>query len=241
MRNSDRGALLAGAAVLLFSTPGWADVALNFSSVTGGFSDGVPRVIGWEFTVGSQAISVATLGVFDFGTNGLIAAHVVAIYDNQTEVAVVTASVPSGTLATLSGLFRYVPVSPTILSANTSYIIAASWVPNADPFVWSPSIGSPSADIVGLTVDPDIILGIASSGKPASGRFEDTTSILQFPTKRIADASPGDPRTVFVGPNFDSTISSVPEPSSIAILGSGVLGLLAHAAMCRLRRKAELR
>jgi len=214
-----------------------AGIALDFSSVTGGFSDGVPRVIGWEFTTGSQQISVDQLGVFDFGADGLLAAHSVAIYDAQTQNAIVTATVPSGDSASLSGLFRFVTVSPTTLQANTGYIIAASEVENADAFVWSPSIDSPSADINGLQIDPAITLGIASSGLPASARFEDTTSTLQFPTKRIGDVFPGDPRTVFVGPNFTFTPTAVPEPSGLVLLGTGAIGVLGYAR----RRKAGRR
>jgi hypothetical protein len=217
--------------------PARADVALNFNAVTGGFSDGVPRVIGWEFTVGSQAISVNQLGVFDFGQEPLLTSHDVAIYNYQTELPVVTATVPSGTSAALSGLFRYVSVSPTILPANTSYVIAASWIQNGDPFVWSPSIGTPSADIIGLSVDPAITLGIASTGLPASGRFLDTTSTLQFPTKRLADAFPGDPRVVLVGPNFTfSAVSAVPEPSSL-VMSSLILALVGGTAIVKRRRR----
>jgi hypothetical protein len=39
-----------------------------------------------------------------------------------------------------------------------------------------PDIGTPSADIIGLSVDPALTLGITGTGLPASGRFLDTTS-----------------------------------------------------------------
>jgi hypothetical protein len=200
--------------------------ALDFTAVTGGFVDGVPRVIGWEFTTGPRPLLVKQLGVFDFNGDGLLTSHDIAIYNDQTEAAVVTATVPSGTSAALDGLFRNVSVSPTILQANTGYVIAASWVENADPQVWAPSIGSPSADIVNLTVDPAITLGITASGQPPSARFVDFDATLQFPYKRIGDVYPGDPRTVFVGPNFTFDYAPTPEPSSVLLAGLGTLGVL---------------
>ena len=97
-----------------------AGTALNFTAVTGGYEDGDPRVIGWEFTTGSQPISVNQLGVFDFNGESLLTAHGVAIYDNQTQAEIVTATVPSGTSAALSGLFRYVSVAPRSFSRTTA-------------------------------------------------------------------------------------------------------------------------
>lgn len=210
-----------------------ASDVMDFSSVTGGYVDSVPRVIGWEFTTGTQPITITDLGVFDFGKDGLLTSHSIAIYDAQTHNSVVSALVPSGSSSTLSGFFRFVPSSPTILQANSGYIIAASWAQNSDAFVWSNSIGSPSADIIGLQIDPSINLGITGSGQHASARFEDTTSTLQFPTKRVADVFSGDARTAFVGPNFRFTTANVPEPSTYA------LGLIAAGALAWLTRRRK--
>jgi hypothetical protein len=72
--------------------------------------------------------------------------------------------------------------------------------------VWSPAIANPPADLVGLAVDPAITLGLTVSGLPASARYEDTTSVLEFPDKRVSALFPGDPRTVFIGPNLSFTV-----------------------------------
>jgi hypothetical protein len=133
-----------------------ADIAVTFTGVTGGFADGVPRVIGWEFTTGSQPITVNQLGVFDFNQDGHLTSHDVAIYNYLTRAAVVTTTVPSETSAPLSSFFRYESVTPTVLPANTEFVIAASWAPSADQFEWYPAIPSPSAAAVNVTISPAV-------------------------------------------------------------------------------------
>ena len=121
--------------VIIASAGPAKSAATSFTGVTGGFLDGVQRVIGWKFTLGSQDIKVDQLGVYDHNQDGLQVAHLVAIYDYLTQTAVVTATVPAGTLGTLSGLFRYTSIPSTKLTANTNYIIAASWPASADQMV----------------------------------------------------------------------------------------------------------
>jgi hypothetical protein len=209
--------------VIIASAGPAQSAAISFTGVTGGFVDGVQRVIGWEFTVGSQDITVDPLGVYDHNQDGLQVAHPVAIYDYLTKNAVVSGIVSAGSSGSLSGFFRYVAVTPTLLTANNKYIIAASWGGSADQSVWSPDIITPSAAIIDFTVDPAIILGLIGTGLPPSGRFEDTTSILEFPDKRLGDVFPGDPRVALVGPNF--TLSTVPLPATLPLFFSGLLGL----------------
>jgi hypothetical protein len=116
-------AFLACLIVIIASAGPAQSAAISFTGVTGGFLDGVQRVIGWEFTVGSQDITVEQLGVYDHNQDGLQVAHLVAIYDYLTQTAVVSATVPASSLGTLSGLFRYTSIPSTKLTANTNYII----------------------------------------------------------------------------------------------------------------------
>jgi hypothetical protein len=131
-------ARIASTLIVLLATATLVDAreAISFTSVSGGYADGAPRVIGWEFTTGAQPIFVKQLGVYDHAQNGLAASHAVAIYNFQTQIPVVTATVPSGASAALDGVFRYVPVTATALLPNTEYVIAAGWLQNADQMVW---------------------------------------------------------------------------------------------------------
>lgn len=79
--------------------------------------------IGQNFTVAGTNIQVLSLGVYDFGADGLKAAHDVILFSNQTAIASVT--VPAGTSANLTNGFRYMALpSPIILSAGTYAVVA---------------------------------------------------------------------------------------------------------------------
>jgi hypothetical protein len=90
--------------------------------------------------------------------------------------------------------------------------------------VWSPDIITPPAAIIDLTVDPAITLGLIGTGLTASARYEDTTSTLEFPDKRLIDLG-GINRVVLAGPNF--TFSTVPLPTTLPLFCSGLFGLVA--------------
>jgi len=79
--------------------------------------------IGRPMTVTGAGIEVFQLGVFDFGTNGLAAAHTVTLFTNQTAIASVT--VPAGTAAPLINAFRFAPLgAPLYLPAGNYSIVA---------------------------------------------------------------------------------------------------------------------
>jgi hypothetical protein len=93
-----------------------------------GFNDGNNALtFGVEF-IPSVDITVSALGVFDAGSDGpgLQTSHAAGLYVNPCGspcTPLVTATV-SGT-ATLQNGFRFVPVSPVVLTAGQSYVIAA--------------------------------------------------------------------------------------------------------------------
>ncbi len=86
--------------------------------------------LAYKFTVGDSPITVTKLGVFDYGADGLIDSHDVAIWEegNTNAVARVTVATNSpaeGPIIGGSNCFRYEPVSEVTLYANTSYRIGA--------------------------------------------------------------------------------------------------------------------
>lgn len=186
---------------------------MSFTSHTDSFTDGVNRVIGWDFTTQTTPLFLTALGFFDEGQNGLLVAHEVALYDTSSQSLITSVTVPGGTGAGLDGFFRTVGVAPVALSPNTTYTLAATLPANADRWVWDDGVAGVS--INSISTDPDITTG----NLPA--RFIDVSSTLAFPNNRITDLVPGDPRNWFIGPN--ATVSTVPEPSSAILLLFGAL------------------
>jgi len=82
-------------------------------------------VLGWRFVLGSNDAVVTELGFLDIGSNGLGEAHAVGIFAVASGLPVVTAEVPIGDAAPLERGFRYVPVTPTVLSAGETYVVLA--------------------------------------------------------------------------------------------------------------------
>lgn len=195
--------------------------ALDFSGVIGGFGDNNQRVIGWEFTVGDAPIWVTSLSVYDHDIDGLASDHEVGIYEEITGDLVVSATISGGFAGVFTDLFLGVPVSSTMLAANTEYVIAATWpgTGNAahgfgDQWVWDPTFFN--VGVENLVIDPAITIGDRA-------RFVSTSAELQYPTEAEVGG-----RSLFIGPNFG--FSLVPEPASAA--------LLALAAPLFLRRRA---
>ena len=183
-----------------------ATATLNAAVITidgtnAGFLDGVDRVIGWQFTVGTTPIAATQVGAFDYGQNGLANEHEVGIWLSDGTL-VASAVVSAGTSAPLEGFFRYAAIAETTLQANTDYVIAATWPSNGDEFVWDADIpAAPGFHVTGFDVDSSVTLGNA-------GLFNDFTSAFAFPQNAI-----GDGRRAFWGPNLVAT--PVPEPSAV--------------------------
>ncbi len=159
-------------------------------------------MIGWEFSVNTP-MTVSGLAYFDYGSDGLGQSHQVGIF-NSTGTLLVSATVPAGTNAPLVDGFRVAPVSYA-LSAGT-YVIGGQTTSIAD-MVWG---GATSA----LTV----------AGISFLEPRELETSSFVMPTDHP------DPFNHFglFGPDFTVPTSAVPEPTTMLLLGSGLIGLFLY-------------
>ena len=87
--------------------------------------------IGWSFTVGANPITVSQLGLYDSGGNGLAESHQIGLWTGDGSLLLRSTTVPAGTSATLSGAYRYVPVTPVTLNAGQTYVIGAFYSVNS--------------------------------------------------------------------------------------------------------------
>ena len=168
------------------------------------YMPGNPITHGWAFTT-NEMISVTHLGWFDgrgrgqtgqTGTvgDGLASNHPLAIWTSNGNL-VVSSSVR--TTNPLEDQFRYREISPTLLNANTTYIVAGLSLSGSSVRDAMAS-SSPAVDL-DFDVDPTVTF--------VGGRIKSTSSQLEFPGN---DEGP-----LQLGPNFKFFV--VPEPSSLAI------------------------
>ena len=150
--------------------------------------------LGYQFTVGSTPLMISALGLWDGPTftvgvgftgmigDGFVDQHVVELTDTFGNV-LATANMQIGTGDTLMGEFRYaaalIPTNPgpVILSANTAYILQASFV-QLDPDTFRVNSGSQQAAVLDpavsgsgspSTVGPNAIFSLVTNGVPESG------------------------------------------------------------------------
>lgn len=164
-------------------------------------SDGRSFMLGWQFSV-STPITIDGLSYFDAGNDGLTDSHRVGIFDNGTSALLVSATIPSGTGATLVGGFRTVAVSFT-LNPGT-YVIGGQSLTASDGFLFTvPTVTTAP----GVTYLAERELGTASFVMPTAGPFSE--------------------KGIF-GPNFTITAGgAVPEPGTFSLIFIAGVGLVA--------------
>gem|GEM_PF-6613717 len=150
---------------------------------------------GYEFTVGSNAIDVTSLGYFDYGS--LTENHQVGIYD-MSGTLLLSGTVAAGSSATDYFAYTSSLTGSTALAANTSYeIMGVSGF--VDPYTFLPT---------SFSTDPDITFDTAE------WTLGNTLAFGQHTQDVVG----------FFGPNFTFG-AVTPEPASICLLGLSVFGL----------------
>ena len=156
--------------------------------------------VGNEFVVTNpMGISVTSLGIFDFGQDGLAVSHQVGIWNNVgTLLASIT--VPSGTGGTLVGNWRYIDLTtPLTLAAGSTNRLGAS--------VGTDTWGNerlPSGVGAGVSI---------YGANYGSGVFVFPNNVVTTDGKS------------YLGPNMIYTV--IPEPSILLSLGAGFAFLVA--------------
>ena len=214
---------------------------LSFASQMSGISDTVGRMMGWQFTVGSEPILVRALGFHDFGQDGLAWSHPVGIWRLSDQQLMASATVPAGASGAVANFFRFADLAaPILLAAGETYVIAGLDEPQGagsnDPHVHEALVvGFEGNEVSGFEVEASIQIG-----PPGSARVEVVPAgAFQFPTTTVTEAGvPGDPRRTLMGPNLEFV--PAPEPRVGPTLALALL-VLAQRLRRRLGRWPALR
>jgi hypothetical protein len=202
------GALVAVMSFAASIMPAHAEYAAKFSlpqsSCCSSLLNGLD---GFDFTP-TKDLAVTALGWYDDGANGLNNPHPVAIYVTSTkELAAPSAVVdPASTLDATTD-FRFTSIAPFILSAGTEYtLVGYGSGPTWDRYVVNPTGGIS----FGTDITYDRLRTSRSTG-------------LEFPTTA---GEVGLVQNLFFGPNFQYSVSSVPELPTYALMLAGLMLLV---------------
>jgi hypothetical protein len=201
-----RAAIAALAFLLPAAGPALASPALVDFQTAGyqNSNSSQQRTLGWIFTA-LDDIAVTHLGVWDLGTDGLVASHQVGIW-NSLGTLLGTTTVQAGTASAVfgapaaGGSFRYEAVAPIVLSAGATYTIGALFDMN-DVFEFNAA-----------HVDTGSVIAFGEE------RYGDEGAGFVFPTDTFE-------RWGLFGPNFRYAVLDTPAIAALFFVGlAGVAG-----------------
>ena len=208
--NSTRN--LFGAVALTALTAGTASAAVFATNPSGIWGDGGSIVTaGTTFSVGSKAVVIPSLGLFDENGDGMAFAESVGIYTTgATPTLLGSVTIKAGKDSVFHDGSRWESLTkPLELNANTTYLLAWTVRQNGDPIN---VIDDPSK----VVIDPLLSLGQSGYSYTQTG-----ISGLNFPD--LGQRSFG---YYAFGGNLE--VFAVPEPATTAcFVGVGLIGFAA--------------
>ena len=197
-------------------------LADNFGQAFTGAATGTtlgngPYTLGWSFNVTSP-ITVTGLAVFQNNGVALLENHDVGIWNAAGGLVVSSTVLPSDPCSLDQGGFQdWCVVGVKAKLAPGTYTIGAVWNNLLDPLIFP---GTLAGEGITNVNGPGVVL--VQNEFIAGGVLTDPTNTT------------GDTMSYF-GPNFTYSASTVPEPGTLVLLGSGLLG-----AVGVIRRKLNM-
>lgn len=186
-------------------------------AATGSTLGNGPYTLGWSFNV-TSTITVTDLAVFQNNGVGLLESHPVGIW-NSTGGLVVSATVTAADPCVLDqlGAQQWCEVGVSTKLTPGTYTIGAVYNNLLDPLIFPGTLaGEGISNVNGANVT------LIQNQFIAGGTLTDPTNTT------------GDTMSYF-GPNFTYSTTVVPEPGTLIMLGTGLVGLAGA-----LRRKISL-
>jgi len=192
--------IFAIAAFLAGTVYASANPVLNFDVNSGNSGANNDQTVGWMFNVDS-VITVTHLSWYDHDQDG-IDEHEVGIWAPDASL-VASVVIPSGTAATLDGIWRIVDIPDVVLQVGAGYVVGGY-------------NGASSTDVLkantSQTVAPQITFVDAMYSETGLGFVR---------PDQFSIATSG-----FYGPSFNYQVGAVPEPATMLALAAGGAALL---------------
>lgn len=179
--------------------------AVNYSSWEG-FNYSSSWVLGWEFIANANT-AVTELGVFDFNQDGFAQAQIVGLWSNDGSLL---ASTFVNNSNVLEGVFRFNDIVDVVLTAGEKYRVGSA---GGEGYVWGINDAVFASEITYLQ---DRWHWNGDGNSNATLVFPEETSFL-------TDTN----NSGIYGANFKIDAPPVPEPVTMVLFGTGIVGLAA--------------